>query len=374
MVEPIMVGCDLHDQTLLLRVGRGRGAGETMAVRNSRAGRAKLIERLGGLAREAGGARIVFAYEASGQGFGLYDELTEAGIECHVLAPTKIARSSQQAKLKTDEKDAEQILELLRGHELAGNRLPSVWIPDARTRDDRELVRTRLDVAEKAAGLKTQVRCLLKRCRLDRPESVGSGWTRGFEAWLKALVRDERLGAGTREALASLLRQLASLEQELKRLDRAVLRLSRSERYAGAMAAMTRLSGVGVLTALVFLTEVGDMRRFKNRRQISAYLGLIPQSRESGTRNDCKGHITRQGPSRVRKVLCQATWARVRHEGPAREAYQRIVERNPQHKKIAVVACMRRLAILMWHRACDAPPIAESKQLVRRGHSPAPAG
>jgi hypothetical protein len=34
--------------------------------------------------------------------------------------------------------------------------------------------------------------------------------------------------------------------------------------------------------------------------------------------------------------------------------YNRILEKNPKHKKIAIVACMRRLGILMWHLAWDA--------------------
>ena len=42
-------------------------------------------------AQNAGGAKVVITYEASYQGFGLYDELSDAGFECHVLAPTKIA-------------------------------------------------------------------------------------------------------------------------------------------------------------------------------------------------------------------------------------------------------------------------------------------
>ena len=105
---------------------------------------------------------------------------------------------------------------------------------------------------------------------------------------------------------------------------------------------------------MTFLTEMGDLRRFRNRRQIAAYLGLVPASDESGDQPDRKGHITRQGPSRVRRMLCQATWARVRHAGPTQEAYQRLVEKNPKRKKIAVVGMMRRLAVLMWHRAREA--------------------
>jgi transposase len=354
MAEPIMVGCDLHDKTMLLRIARGREPGKTMVFRNTREGRAKMTERLQAEAWQAGGAAILFAYEASGQGFGLHDELTESGVTCHVLAPTKIVRSVQQKKSKTDEKDAEQILQLLRAHVLAGNPLPAVWIPDVQTRDDRELVRTRLDVAEKVVAVKSQVQSLLKRSRLVRPDESGSGWSRGFRAWLSALTQQPTVGSGARQVLASLLRQLAWLEGEIERLDDALLRLADAPRYAPAVMELSKLTGIGVLTALVFLTEIGDLTRFKNRRQISAYLGLVPRSKESGERSDCKGHITRQGPSRVRKVLCQATWARVRHDGPAREAYQRVVLKNPKHKKIAVVASMRRLAVQLWHRGCDA--------------------
>ena len=103
------------------------------------------------------------------------------------------------------------------------------------------------------------------------------------------------------------------------------------------------------MTAMVFLTELGDLRRFSNRRQVGSYLGLIPSSYETGQDDDHKGHITHQGPSRVRKVLCQAVWCRLRTVPLEREAYDRVAKRNPRHKKIAVVAQMRRLAVVLWH-------------------------
>lgn len=120
-------------------------------------------------------------------------------------------------------------------------------------------------------------------------------------------------------------------------------------RYQRTVYELLRIRGVGLLTALVYLTEIGDLNRFRNRRQLAAFLGLVPSSNETGERGDCKGHITRQGPSRVRRVLCQAAWSNVRGEGPEQAAYQRIVTRNPKRKKVAVVAAMRRLAIRMWH-------------------------
>jgi transposase len=371
MAEFIMVACDLHDKTMVLKIARSREAADKVTLRNTSAGRARLIEQLRERSQAAAGARVIFAYEASGQGFGLYDELAAAGFECHVLAPTKIARSTQHKQRKTDEADAEQILQLLRGHVLAGNPLPKVWIPDIQTRDDRELVRARLDAAEKGALIKAQIQGLLKRNRLTRPEQLKCAWTKKASVWLRAVTRDPAVGVGTRATLASLLRQWEFLQEEIERLDETLESLAHAPRYARAISELVQLQGVGALTALVFLTEIGDLGRFANRRQISAYLGLVPRSYESGAANDRKGHITRQGPSRVRRVLCQAVWSRIRQDGADHAAYQRLVERNPKHKKIAVVAAMRRLGVRMWHQA--APREALPSGASRRSLTPAPA-
>jgi len=359
MGKVIMIGCDLHDKAMLLKVAVGREEPETRVVKNTAAGRKAMIAHLLQRAKALDGARMVFVYEASGQGFGLHDELTQAGIECYMLAPTKIARSQRQRSQKTDEKDAWELLQLLRAHILAGNPLPTVWIPDLQTRDDRELVRMRLDVGAKITLLKAQVQSLLKRHQLRRPKEAGKRWTKRFWAWLQALSEgvvsgESPLGPGGRTALASLLRQLRFLDEEETRLDQQVASLAWSPRYAVAIQELAKLCGVGVLTALVFLTEIGDLRRFANRRQIAAYLGLVPASQESGEARDRKGHITRQGSSRVRKVLCQATWSRVRYDAEEKAAYERIKAKNPKHKKIAVVASMRRLGVRMWHRGLTA--------------------
>jgi transposase len=128
-----------------------------------------------------------------------------------------------------------------------------------------------------------------------------------------------------------------------------------TERYQlPAEALVVQIKGVGLLTDMVFLTEIGDMRRFSNWRQVGSFLGLAPTCRESGEESDRKGHITREGLARVRKALCKATWVRIVYDVEEAQMYGRIVEKNPKHKKIAIVACMRRLGILVWHLAKDA--------------------
>lgn len=350
MEHCIMIGCDLHDQNMLLKLALDKGTPERRNFRNTCLGRAGMVKELQRQSEAAGGARVVFAYEASSQGFGLYDELTEGGFECYVLAPTRIARSPRHRRSKCDEKDAERILELLRGYVLAGNDLPSIWVPDPQTRDDRELVRARLDLTEKRTAVKTQMQSLLTRHRIRKPSDVGESWSKKHRLWMRPLVQKKtELPLGARLALGTLWRQLVALEREVDRLDQGLVTLASTERYSRPVEALRTLKGVGLLTALVFLTEMGDLSRFSNRKQIGSFLGLVPSSNDSGEDSDRKGHITCQGPARVRKVLCQASWAYVRTDLGAHLTYEALVARNPKHKKIAVVAMMRRLAVRMWH-------------------------
>jgi transposase len=350
MKHYIMVGCDVHDETLVLKVALDRSEPQMHTVENSALGRAQLVRGLRERSKRAGGAKVVLAYEASSQGFGLHDQMREAGFECHVLAPTKIARSARDRRQKNDGQDAQGLLELLRGHLLGGNKLPSVWVPDLQRREDREIVRARLDVSEKVAAIKAQVRTLLKRCGQRRPSRLSRSWTRAFEAWLGGLIAPSgALPRGAKVALGSLLRQKAALEGEIERLDGEVAALAGQVRYAEPARALMGVQGVGLLTAMVYLTEMGDLRRFRNRRKVGAFLGLAPSSDDSGPESDRKGHITHQGPWRVRRALCQAVWARVRTDSQEQLVYKRIARRNPKHKKIAVVAAMRRLAVRLWH-------------------------
>ena len=358
MEKYIMIGCDLHDENMLLKIALDRDTPEKRTFQNNRGGRRAMMAEIKSRSRVAGGASVVFAYEASQQGFGLYDEITDAGFTCYILAPTRIARSPKHRRCKTDEKDAERILELVRGHVLAGNPLPSIWIPDKQARDDREIVRARLDLSEKVTTIKTQIQTLLKRNGMRKPENVGHSWTQRHRSWLLTLGQGmsllENLPSGARIALQTLLRQLEALEDEIKLLDLDIKTLANSPRYREPMRELSSLKGVGILTAIVFLTEMGDLSRFSNRRQVGAFLGLAPSSNESGESDDRKGHITHQGPSRVTKVLCQATWSRVRWDPREKRIYERIVDKNPKHKKIAVVAIMRRLAVRMWHVGLEA--------------------
>ena len=353
MNKSTMIGCDLHDGSMLLKVAVDDGKPVKKSFRTARV--PEMISWLKQFAKRSGAERIVFAYEASGQGFGLYDDLTDAGIEAYVLAPTHLPHTPHRRKHKTDEKDAEMILDEVRAHVLAGRKLPVVWVPDPQTRDDREAVRMRLQLAEQRTRVKSQIRNLAKRSQLKFPDwFTGSGnWSRRSVQWLRdvAAAKVDELKAGIGVTLASLVDLYEEVCRQMHVLDRAIAKLAKSARYAQAFRKLRLMSGVGTLTAMVFLTEVGDLHRFANRRKFGAYLGLTPSAFESGTRDDRKGHITRQGPSQLRHVLCQAAWVAVRCSERWRASYERIKRGSQKRSKIAIVAVMRQLGIAMWQTA-----------------------
>jgi len=154
--------------------------------------------------------------------------------------------------------------------------------------------------------------------------------------------------------MASLLRQLSGIEAELKNLDQHVEALAAEPRHRPIVEELTRVDGVGVITAMVYRIEIGYGGRFRRGRQVGKFVGLTPKSHESGQATDRKGHISRQGPPRLRKMLCQAAWVHIQRDAEAQRMFQRLVERNPKKKKIAIVAIMRHLAIRLWHRMREA--------------------
>jgi transposase len=351
----IIVGCDVHVKEMLLKLGADREEPHQRTFRNTHRGRQQMLGMLKGLSEESGGARVVFAYESSSLGYVLYDEVTAAGFECYVLATSKLARTWKHLAYKTDARDAHLLFQQARNFVLAGDPLPLVVVPEPQVRDDREVTRARSDAAGKLTRVKNQVQGLLKRYGLERPDDTGASWSKAFRAWLEGLLARGPLGWGARVNLCSLLRQLQSLEEEIAYLDEQMAMLAQQPRYAAGMEAMSGFKGVGVTVALTMLTELGDLERFPNRRRLASYLGLVPTSHESGEATNRKGHITHQGPPRLRRVLCQAVQGWVRWSPWAKARYHRLVARGGRRaKKIAKVALMRLLGIRLWRVARDA--------------------
>lgn len=352
--DQVYVGIDKHEKSIMVKMAVDKGNSVRRGFGMEPKDQARFRDWVN---RYAGIRPIIAAFEASFDGCWYAQELKSWGWECHIVAPHSLDRSPKRRSQKCDVKDAERVLEALRNHYLAGSKLRVSWQPDATSRDDRELVRCRIDIGQKIGMVKSQISHYCKRNRIERPKDMETAWTQKHVTWLQQVAEGKvatkgGLGIGAREALACLIGQLEHLQTAEVRLNQSLATLACEPRHAKQVAALRKARHGGVMTILTYLVEMGPLDRFKNRRQVGAFIGIVPGQSQSGE-TDHKGHITHQGSWRIRKILNQAAWMLLRIKDPwATRWFARVASRRG--RKIAIVGLMRQLAIRMWHEGLEA--------------------
>jgi transposase len=140
---------------------------------------------------------------------------------------------------------------------------------------------------------------------------------------------------------------LACLDRQIKALEQGIRNLCRKNPDIGLdLNLLMSIKGVGLITAASILGAAGDLRRFKRRNELTAFLGVSPRQVQSGTSVQCKAHMCRTGDKHVRTVLYMAAVAACRTKGPLGDYYRRLVA-SGKPKKSALGALMRKLLIVM---------------------------
>jgi transposase len=263
------------------------------------------------------------AYEAGPTGFGLARALERAGISCLVAAPSLIARSAAGRARKRDATDAERLARLLRAGELT-----RVRVPEPADEAARDLVRAREDARADLMRARHRLSKLLLRHGLIYEQ--GRAWTSRHDAWL----RRQRLGhPGARAAFEDYSGAVLAAGLRRQRLDERIEELAAGPRFAPLVGRLSCLRGVGTLTAFALAVEVGDFHRLRGA-SIGAYLGLVPQERQSGARH-ARGSITKAGNSHARRLLVEAAW---HHRRPPRASATIERRRASQRPEVAARA------------------------------------
>jgi len=167
-------------------------------------------------------------------------------------------------------------------------------------------------------------------------------------------------------------------EQRVQRLEQELLDRARSWRLWPVVEALQALRGVQWLVSLTVVAELGDLTRFDNPRQLSAFVGLIPSEHTSGNKRR-QGSITKTGNSRARRALVEAAWA-YRHPAKVSEHIRKRIENLPpfaqdigwkaqvrlckrfrrlrargKHPNVVTTAIARELLAYMWDIAKQVP-------------------
>lgn len=274
-------------------------------------------------------------YEAScGYGY-LFDRLVQLpNVTQVVVAHPGHLRLIFRSKRKNDRIDARKLALLL-----LLNQVPAVHVPDLSVRAWRAAIEFRRRLVDKQTMCKNELRALLRAHGVVAPHR-NALWTRRGLAWLTTLELPTTLGRLQRDFL---LDELAKLRQQLRRLEDELNRIA--QRHPG-VALLRTIPGVGPRTAEAVVAYLDQVKRFQRTKQVGSYFGLVPcQDQSAGPSRF--GHLTRQGPATVRKLLTEAAWQGIRHSPEIRAHFERIQRQDPQRKKIALVATAHWLVRVM---------------------------
>lgn len=299
------IGIDVAKATLDVAV---RPSGEQWQVPNTEAGIVALVEQV------TPRTPTLIVLEATGRYEALaVAGLCAAGLSVAVINPRQ-ARDFAKATgrlAKTDTVDAGMLAHF--GEALHPEPRP---LPDATTELLRSLLTRRRQVVEMLTAEKNRLPLAPGSIRSDITEHI---------AWL-----EQRRDSLDRELRTQVRQSSAWREQE---------------------QLLRGITGIGPVASLTLLAELPELGILTGK-EVAALVGVAPLANDSGTR-----HGTRciwGGRARVREVLYMATLAAVHHNPALKPMYQRLLAAG-KPKKVALIACMRKL--LVW---CNA--ILRSKQ------------
>jgi transposase len=285
----------------------------------------KLIEAVEQLPRP-----LSICYEAScGYGY-LFDRLSKIADHVAVAHPGQ-TRLIFRSKKKNDRIDAGKIAKLL-----YLDQVPQVHVPGVNVRQWRRLIEFRQKLLRRRVMVKNQLRALLRGQAITPPRNL---WSGKGTIWLAQLKLDDA-SALERDLL---LDELKELKQKMDRVEKELKKIAEQH---PAVTLLRSIPGVGIRTAEAFVAYVDDPRRFARTIQFGTYFGLVPCQDSSASMNRL-GHMTREGPPTVRKLLCEAAWQAIRRSKTIRSWFDRISGKRSDGRKIALVAVARKLAVVM---------------------------
>jgi transposase len=365
----LFVGLDTSKLKISVAIAEGDRTGEVRFFGDISSEPASVAAMVAKLAKRGG--RLHFCYEAGPTGYDLYRQILGLGHDCEVVAPSLIPKRPGD-RVKTNRRDALSLARLHRAGELT-----RVWVPDEAHEAVRDLVRAREAANDALRRARQQLQAfLLRHGRIYKGKAT---WTKIHRRWL---AKQSFTHPAHHIVLEEYMRAIEDAEVCLERITKQVSETAASWSMAPVVNAYQAMRGVAFLTAVTFVVEIGDIRRFDSAPQLMAYLGLVPSESSTGERVR-RGGITKAGNMRARRVLIEGAWtyrfpARVSHTLQARledlpipvreiawKAQVRLCARYRKlmaagkRKAVAVTAIAREMAAFLWAIGQEIPPAAQ---------------
>ena len=122
----------------------------------------------------------------------------------------------------------------------------------------------------------------------------------------------------------------------------------------GITVEITPIKGLSELHLKAIISELGNINRFKNHKQIVAYAGLDPSIRESGSSVRGKSKLSKRGSKTMRYFLFQSAWGVMMHNDKYKEYYRKKRSEN-KHYYTCLSAIARKLLCEIYHNLKEHP-------------------
>lgn len=274
------------------------------------------------------GSKIVM--EASSCWQYLYDYLEQQGFDMTLAHPLKV-KAIASAKIKTDKIDAETLAHLLRA-----NLIPESYVPPQQVRDERQVTRLRQSLVDMRTQAKNKVHALLRNRGVNFEFSDLFGKS-GIE-YLHSLD----LPASSRFELDQYLTVLELLDEKIDVVQKQIEIMTGDNYHARLLMS---IPGISHYSALMIMSEIGDITRFPDAKHLCSFAGLVPSTYQSG-HTMRSGNITKQGSSRLRWILGQAANRIGNYNSPLSRFYLKI--ENKKGSSTAKTATARKLLVYIY--------------------------
>lgn len=260
--------------------------------------------------------------------------LKENGLEARVYHATEVAAYRPKKKQKNDLNDAKDMAHGMR------NRLYrcEVYMPTDTESWMRKLCEERIGFVDIGIAEINKAKNILRGRGLPVPARLNT-----LKVW------DDLLEKYRRSELYFLLQlhyqTFRHAREMVKLLEEEIVKV-RPQREE-EIELLETIPCVGKLTAFALVAAIGDVQRFSDSTKISSYFGVVPSSYDSGKRRTTGTHITRTGPSYVRRLLCECAHQSLRSTNPL-SAYFYAVYRRSGNRKKAIVAVMHRIVRIAY--------------------------
>ena len=283
------------------------------------------------------GYAVKCCYEASCCGYSIWRQFTDVGWQVLVVNAPDVPVINKQQQHKSDKVDCRHLCKQLQAGQLRG-----IYIPDQKQEQLRSLFRERNNLTKALRKIKCHIKSELMYYGIKVPHPYdNNNWSKAMLNWMQTLEWKYDTG---RSSLQSKLRQLHFVYYEWLRLSNELRSYTRKE-YKTDYYLLRTVPGIGPLTAIGILAELGDIRRFKKLDQLCSYIGLVPSIYSSGEKFHTRG-LTPRSKRLLRSYLIEAAWTAVRTDMVLQQ-YYRSHSAKPSNKIIVKVA--RKLVSRIWH-------------------------